>query len=61
MKSALKVTSWIATVLGAMSMYDGLLLLSNYPNDAYYSLIGGGMFAAQGILALVFVKSTEKK
>ena len=53
MKTALQVTSIIAIVFGALAILGGLVDADGY------ALIGGSMFAGQGIIALVYIN--EKK
>lgn len=54
MKLALQIFSWIAIILGALA----LVFATTYPDPAP-SIIGGGLFLAEGILALVYINSTK--
>jgi len=47
MRTALKVFSWFAVVLGALAILGG--------EGDYYAFLGGGLFLAQGILALSYL------
>ena len=60
MRSALKVTSWIAVIIGLMAIVGGISELTIAPENAYYSLLGGIMFFSQGLLTLIYVSSKEK-
>ena len=58
MRKALKVVSIIAIVFG------GLAILSAFGEtgeDVGYTFLGGAMFAAQGILALIYIKQVDNK
>lgn len=59
MKSALKVTSWIAVVLGAFAILGGVGQLTTAPSEAGYSLAGGALFFAQGIMSLIYIDQTK--
>ena len=51
MKIALQVVSIICVAMG------GLAILGNIadPVDAVYGFIGGGLFLAEGVLALIYI------
>lgn len=55
MKQALTVVSWISIVLGFLAVIGGLTSLSTDPQGAYYALMGGALFAIEGILAVAYV------
>ena len=55
MKLGLQIFSWFAVVIGVLAFISGLSEISSYPESAYYSLLGGALFAGQGILALIYV------
>lgn len=59
MKQSLQVMSWIAIVLGVLSFLGGIVNLNADPDSAYYSLVGGVLFAAEGILALAYISQQE--
>lgn len=59
MKQALTILSWIAVVLGTLSIISGLTKLATDPTNAYYSLLGGVLFFAEGLAALMYIN--EKK
>lgn len=57
MKSALKITSWIAVVLGVLAIFGGLTGTDYYGNPVIdgYAIFGGLLFLTQGILSLVYI------
>ena len=52
MKTALKVVSWIVSVIGALAILGA--------EGDYYAIIGGVLFCAVGVLALVFINQVER-
>ena len=57
MKTALKTISIVAVVIGALAILGGV-------SDTYvdgYALVGGALYMAQGILALVYIGQQTKK
>jgi len=60
MKLALQIISWIAVVLGALAIIDGLSVMSYDSEGAYYSMVGGAMFLTQGVVALIYVNQQKK-
>ncbi len=58
MKTALQIFSWFAIVLGGFA----ILGASTGPTteDVIYSLMGGGLFLTQGVLALIYISQKEK-
>ena len=59
MRQALKIFSIIAVVLGGLAMFGAAA--QEDMEGAIYSLLGGGLFLAQGILALVYIKQQSKE
>jgi hypothetical protein len=55
MKLALQIVSWVAIVIGVLAIVGGLAETSSDPASAYYSLLGGALFATQGVLSLIYV------
>jgi len=55
METALKVFSIISVVIGGLAILDGIV-----EEDGMASIIGGGMFLTQGILALCYIKKNNK-
>ncbi len=52
--------SWIAVVLGVITVISGLTQLSTDPTNAYYSLLGGVLFGVEGALALAYINERGK-
>lgn len=61
MKSVTRVFAWIGVVLGALAIIGGLSEINTDPTNAYYSLVGGALFATMGITTLIYVNQTEGK
>lgn len=57
MRTTLKVVSIISTVIGGLVI---LQYLGEGGEDASSAVIGGAMFAAQGIIALIYLKNEKK-
>lgn len=57
MEKALKITSWVAIVLGVLSILGGFGEVN--AEEASYSFIGGLLFAGEGLLALLYIKSNK--
>jgi hypothetical protein len=55
MKLGLQIFSWVAVVIGVLASISGLSQISADPTSAYYSLLGGALFATQGVLSLIYV------
>lgn len=53
MKLDLKVLSIVCIVLGGFAVISGLA--DPYP-DGIYAIFGGGLFLAEGIIALIYMK-----
>lgn len=58
MRETLKVVSWIAIVIGSLTILDGLPTAEYYAD--VYAIVGGLMFAGQGILALVYINQVDR-
>jgi len=54
MKTTLKVFSIFAVVIGALAIFGATS--ETTIEGAVYCIIGGGLFLAQGVLALVYIK-----
>lgn len=52
MKIALQIVSIIAIALGGLAVISGAI------DTDGYALVGGGLFLTQGILSLLYIKST---
>ena len=59
MKLALQIMSWVAVAIGILTIIGGLTDLSTDPNSAYYSLLGGLLFVAQGVIALMYIHAND--
>jgi len=59
MKKALQIVSWFAIVLGGIAILGGFS--EPTAEDASYSFIGGLMYAGQGLLAILYINSVNKK
>ena len=61
MKSALKITSWVAVVLGVLAIYGGLTTVDYYgdPMIDGYAIFGGLLFLTEGVLALIYISLKE--
>lgn len=56
MKLTLKIFGWVGIVTGACAI---IYSTDEYTfGDAIYSLLGGGLFLAWGILTLIYVKKS---
>ena len=53
MKTTLKILSWVGIVTGGLAI---IASMSENSGDVFASFIGGGLFLAQGIVALVYIK-----
>jgi len=53
MKNALKILSWVSIVVGGLVIFA---LTSGEVDDEFTMFLGGGLFLAQGIIALVYIK-----
>jgi hypothetical protein len=58
MRTNLKVSSIVAIILGALTI---LTSLGGSGDEMTYSIIGGGMFAYLGWVALRYIKEVEAK
>lgn len=56
MKTTLYIVSWVSLVLGILAVLGSI----SEPTDGIYGVIGGGMYAIQGFIALAYLKSEEK-
>lgn len=61
MKLPLQIVSWVAIVLGVLAIMSGLASLSVDSQSATYSIEGGALFLAQGVLALIYIHQKEAK
>lgn len=52
MEKALKVISWIATVIGGLAILSGVV---EGGEEGMYSVLGGALFLAQGWLSLAYM------
>jgi len=53
MRKALKILSIVCIVLGGLAVLGGVT--DPYP-DGFYAVTGGGLFLAEGIIALIYIK-----
>ena len=58
METILKVFSIIGIVLGAMAILQGFAATAE---DGVYAIMGGGLFLAQGVFALAYIKEVKDK
>ena len=61
MKLTLQITSWVSVVIGVLAFIGGLGELAATPTAAYYSFMGGAMFAGQAIVALAYINYKENQ
>lgn len=61
MKTALQVFSIISIVLGTLALVQGFIDLGAYVEDAGYSIVGGGFFLVEGILALGYINEVAEE
>lgn len=59
MRTALQIVSWIGMAVGFLGVVA--TLLEPAEPDAIYGLIGGVLFFTQGLLALMYIDSVERK
>jgi len=58
MKQALKIMSWIAVILGILTILGGFSEPSG--TGASEAFLGGLLFGVEGLLALLYIRQTEK-
>jgi hypothetical protein len=58
MKKALTIMSWAAIVLGGLAILGGFS--ENSAEEAMFSFVGGLLFGVEGLLAILYIKETEK-
>ncbi|MFA6325416.1 MAG: hypothetical protein WCX46_04290 [Candidatus Paceibacterota bacterium] len=58
MERLLKISSWFAVIIGALTILDGFSAYSG--EEASYAFLGGLIFAGQGFIALSYIKEIEK-
>jgi len=58
MKKALQIMSWVAIVLGALAILGGFSETTG--EGAMTAFVGGLLFGVEGLLAILYIKQTEK-